>query len=578
VQYDQPPAPSLLSSLIDLSLQIGVGLIIVIAFGIMLARFYRRATPERAFVRTGLRGATAFIAGGGMVLPVIHEVRYVGLKTLKLVVDRRGMDALITNDSRRADVQAEFYVRVSPTTEAVRTAARTLGERTLAPDELKELIEGKFIDGLRSVAATMPLQQLHEKRSDFVSQVQNTVASDLEQNGLELESVSLTYLDQTDAKHLDPNNTFDAKGLTLLTMETEEKKRERNQIEEATRVDIAQRKAAADKEEFTINQDRAEAEATSKAAVARKQAEAHASEAEAESESQRRSKEAEVLTKRRVERAEIERQQEIESASIDKQRAIEIAEQESQIAVAEKSKAVSQARAEAEAARATQVKAEEQVITERQRAEAERVKEIAVLKATEEAEVRAVGVRVAAEAEKEAADDHAEAVRIETEAEAMKIERLGQAGKSRALAEAEGRRAQIEAENLLSEQIIEYKLREETLRVLPAVMAEAVKPAERISNISIVDMGGMALGGGGGSSGGEAGGQNGGMPDQVLGAILRHRAMAPFVDHLIREAGLPEKLAGDGGKALADLLARKTQAEPEADDTDDAASAKPKNA
>ncbi|WP_193182269.1 flotillin family protein [Nisaea sediminum] len=535
---------SMIDSLISTATPILAGIVVVLAFGIMFTQFYRRASPERAFVRTGLKGAKAFISGGGLVLPIIHEIRYVNLRTLKLLVDRRGGDAMITNDNRRADVQAEFYVRVSPTDDAVRTAARTLGERTLEPERLKELIEGKFIDGLRSVAATMSLQQLHEKRTDFVKEVQNTVAADLEQNGLELESVSLTYLDQTDITFLDPNNTFDAKGLTLLTKETEEKKRERNQIEEMTRVDIASRKADADKQEFTINQDRAEAEAAAKAQIARKQSEADATEAEAKAEAERRSQEASVMANRKIKAAEIASQQEIEAAEIAKKREIDIAEQEAQITLAEKSKAVSQAEAEAQIARAEQVKAEEAVITERQRAEATRVKEIAVIKATEEAEVQATGVRVSAQAEKDASVDLADAIRIETDAKAGQIERLGQAEKSRLLSEAEGREAQIRAENQLSSQIIEYRLREETIRVLPVIMAEAVKPAEKISNISIVDMNGLGVGG----SGGEAVAAGGGLPDQVLGAVLRHRAFAPFVDHMLKESGL--SVVGPDGSPL----------------------------
>jgi uncharacterized membrane protein YqiK len=53
-------------------------------------------------------------------------------------------------------------------------------------------MEGKFVDALRAVAAEMGMEELHEKRTDFVQKVQNAVKADLEKNGLELETVSLT--------------------------------------------------------------------------------------------------------------------------------------------------------------------------------------------------------------------------------------------------------------------------------------------------------------------------------------------------------------------------------------------------
>ena len=71
--------------------------------------------------------------------------------------------------------------------------------------------------------------------------MQTTVSSDLELNGLELESASLTKLDQTDTKYFNPNNAFDAEGLTALTKITEAKRQERNQTVRKAEVTIAHR-------------------------------------------------------------------------------------------------------------------------------------------------------------------------------------------------------------------------------------------------------------------------------------------------------------------------------------------------
>ena len=126
-------------------------------------------------MRTGLGGQKVIMDGGAIVLPVFHERVLVNMNTLKLEVMRRERESLITKDRMRVDVTAAFFVRVQQTAEAVSTAAQTLGTRTLAPEALKSLVEDKFVDALRATAATMTIQELQDKRRDFVQAVQNAV-------------------------------------------------------------------------------------------------------------------------------------------------------------------------------------------------------------------------------------------------------------------------------------------------------------------------------------------------------------------------------------------------------------------
>ena len=51
-------------------------------------------------------------------------------------------------------------------------AAQTLGTRTTRVEEVKKLIESKFVDVLRAVAAEMTMTEMHEQRADFVQKVQ----------------------------------------------------------------------------------------------------------------------------------------------------------------------------------------------------------------------------------------------------------------------------------------------------------------------------------------------------------------------------------------------------------------------
>ena len=230
----------------------GVILIALVTIGLILARLYQRASKEMSFVRTGFGGQKVIMSGGAIVLPVLHETIQVNMNTLRLEVRRANEAALITKDRMRVDVQAEFYVRVKPTAESVADAAQTLGRRTTNPQMLKELVEGKFVDALRAVAAAMDMEELHEQRVDFVQRVQQVVLEDLRKNGLELESVSLTSLDQTSQQYFNPQNAFDAQGLTKLTQEIEARRKQRNDIEQETAVLIQMKNLEAERQSLEI--------------------------------------------------------------------------------------------------------------------------------------------------------------------------------------------------------------------------------------------------------------------------------------------------------------------------------------
>src|SRR5437667_356012 len=229
---------------------------IVVAIGVWLLNWlYLRSSKERAFVRTGLGGQKVVMNGGAFVLPIVHEVVPVNMNTLRLEVSRGRDKALITKDRMRGGVLSEFYVRVKAGPEAIASAAQTLGQRTLEPETLKELVEGKFVDALRTVAAEMTMEEMHEKRGEYVKRVKSVVAADLLQNGLELETVSLTQLDQTGMEFFNPSNAFDAEGLTRLTEQIERRKKIRNDIEQDTMIQVRNKNLETERQALDIDRE-----------------------------------------------------------------------------------------------------------------------------------------------------------------------------------------------------------------------------------------------------------------------------------------------------------------------------------
>jgi uncharacterized membrane protein YqiK len=508
-------------------------LAVLLFIGLVLGRLYRRATREISLVKTGAGGKKVIMDGGVIIVPLLHEVSPVNMKTLRLEVQRSGEAALITKDRMRVDVGVEFYVSVMATEEGIARAAQTLGDRTFDVEQLREMIEGKLIDGLRAVAAQMTMDGLHENRADFVQEVQNAVSEDLLKNGLSLESVSLTALDQTPFEALDENNAFNAVGMRKLAEVIAVSKKERAQIDAEAEVEVRRAAMEAERQKLLIEQDEAQAriEQTQKVETLRVAQEAEI--AARTEDSVRETERARIAREEAIRAAEIERERKIRDAEIAKEREIEVAEQERQIIIAQKSEEESRARASADLARAEATKATEAVATAREVAEAERHKQIALIEATREAERQATAIRLAAQAEKEAAADRAEARREEAQAEADALNIRAEAKKNDMLAEAEGKRAIVEADNALSAAQIRMKVDMARIETMPSIISEMVKPAEKIDSIKIHQVGGI----GAGSTGGAA---NSDKPvvNQALDSIMGMAVQMPALKKLGEELGL----------------------------------------
>ena len=521
-------------------------LAIVVAVVVWLLHWlYLRSSKERAFVRTGLGGEKVVVDGGAFVLPILHDVIPVNMNTLRLEVVRGRDKSLITKDRMRVDVIAEFYVRVAADSTSVAAAAQTLGLRTLEPERLKELIEGKFIDALRTAAADMTMEELHEKRGAYVKRVREAVAEDLTKNGLELEAASLTQLDQTGMEYFNPSNAFDAEGLTRLTEQIERRKKQRNDVEQDTMIAIRNKNLEAEKLSLQIDKEsefaRIEQMQDVEFARARQRSELSTERAERE----RESESAQILARQSIESARIQSDQTIEqerirkeqalqSIEIERRKALELAEQQRAIAIAKESKQHSEALAQADNARALAVAAEEKVFTTREVEIANRRKEIELIATQQDIERETMRIVQTADAENTASTSRGLAMRAlaEAEADADKIRSMAQ--KIRAEVEAEALSLMNHAHNTLSPEARASALRMRLVEKAEAIIRESVRPMERIEGIKIMHVDGL---GGGGHSGGDGNGQAG-FADGIVNSALRFRAQAPIVDQLLKEIGL----------------------------------------
>jgi len=630
-------------------------------FVYLLHWLYRRSSKEVSFVRTGLRGEKVVISGGAFVLPIIHNITSVGMRTLRIEVKRGGDKSFITKNRMRVEIVAEFYVRVTPTKEAVSIAAGTLGKRTMEPESLRDLVQGRFVDALGIVAAKMSMEEIQEKRGEYIKAVKVIVAESLGSTGLELEAVSLTSVDQAGLEVFDPSNVFDAEGLTQLTEQIEAGKKKRNDIEQDTTIRIRSKNLEAEQRALEIDQEREfsrlfqereiakqrdkertemaiesakqerlaeEARITSeeeveKARIKQKdtieverslreheltlqieerkklrneverqteidikeknlEAEIRSLEIKKENEFARLKQEEEVASQRakqkaevlkvesdryiEAEEAQIKAQEEVKKLEINQQRVIEITriendqqaqaseiqkrknleleEKNRELEVIAKTVEVLNALKTKDHARAQAVVAEEQVLSAQEVEVAERDKKLQLINAEKEGESEAIQITTLARAEKEAAQEREQAEKHTSLANKLRYE-----------IDAAGKMMLNEAENVRSDENRQSDLRMELARNLDSIIREAVKPMENIDDIKIYELNGMP-GFNSNSANPDFVGPNpnggGGLPENVVNAAMRYRAQVPFIDHLLDEIGMSPNEIGNIKNLLGD--------------------------
>lgn len=309
---------------------------ILAAFAAAVIR-YRIPKADVALVRTGGSKEKINITKGLWVNTIIHEIKAISLNTMRIEVIREGTEALITYDFNRGDVEVVFYLKVEPIEDHVLRAAQALGDKSMTPETVRELIEPKLEGALRSVAAESEIQDLLQKRQEFADKVQEACGEDLEtQNGLTLETVSIIRVDQTPVDTLDAENRFDAVGIREITEITADQYREKVDIEQRKEVAVVQIEVSARIEKLEAEQEQAWAESDQQKNIAIYAAEREAETLKFQFEMEQSVQEREYEMKQEVERARITQEQVVQEREIEMNRDVEVARVQQEQIVAER--------------------------------------------------------------------------------------------------------------------------------------------------------------------------------------------------------------------------------------------------
>jgi flotillin len=533
--------------------QLAGGLVSAVAVGFLvfmgaMARFLKRPSPSEAIIRIGRASTEVFIGRAAWIVPVLHRAATLSLSTIGLTIRRASHEALVTKDYISTNLSAEFYIRVEPAEDDVKKAARTIGidEGHASAEAIRkksqELLEPKLVGALRAVAAQNDFLALHMNREHFAQEVSKALREDLGRNGFTLESVTITELAQTPLAEMRADDIFGASGRETVTntvvqkniavkRKIQEEAERTAEIEREQQINVAQqgrlmREGKAREEEAAVKAEIAQQEAISTRDLQRQSAIA-----------------VEKARKEMTEQtAEIGKQKAVEAAQVEKTKTIEAAKFDREITLTMKAKQSAEADAQRANAQALKAKAEQEVTTVGEVAQAEREKQVAIVAAQKAAEQERIQADVDAYKMKVEAEMNAASIKIRAAADAdaatkqaESITRLAEANREAGLKEADVQREKLAAANSKSRELLIQETVLKLLEVAPSVVRELVKPAERIGEIKVLQLGGL-----GGMSGGTGAGQGaqlpmlGGALGPIMQTILQSSVMMPAFKEMMK--------------------------------------------
>ena len=453
---------------------LAIGAVVLLAmFGIpiFLTKVYQRVDQGQALIINKPSG-TKVTFNGGIVIPVFYRAEYMDISLKTIEIDRRGKEGLICMDDIRADIKVTFFVRVNPTTEAVRKVAESVGcARASDQETLEKLFQAKFSEALKTVGKQLEFEQLYTQRDKFRDQILKAIGDDL--NGYSLEDAAIDYLEQTPVGELDEHNILDARGIEKITKLTEDKRVETTKLRNKAKKDVELDNLETNKALFRYQKEEAEEEAEKQKAItvvqAQKKAEAEKVKAEELAKEHTARLEAEEKVKVRAigkERAELlaekdrERAVSVEAEKVERDKQVEIIAREREVALQSiaKDKEVEAERKEIAEIVRDRVAVDKTVAEEEERIkdlqvimEAERTKKAQVIGAEAEAEKRLIVDIKAAEAAEEAAKHKAKQRIVEADAELDASDRIAKAK----IRMAEGVQAEAAAQGLAEVRVAE---------------------------------------------------------------------------------------------------------------------------
>ncbi len=425
---------------------------IVIAVAILLVLLlmgYVKAPPDQAYIISGLKKDGKILIGrAGIKIPFFERLDklYLG----QMTVDIKTEQSVPTNDFINVNVDAVAKVRISPTPEGIKLAAKNFLNKK-AVDITRDL-QDSLQGNMREIIGTLSLKEINTDRDSFSDQVMQKASKDMDKLGIEILSCNIQNVTDENGliRDLGADNTSLIKKNAAIAKAQADR-------------DVAIAQAEADK---AAN----EARVLSDTEIARMNNELEIKKAELKIISDTKKAEADAAYTIQQQ----EQQKSIETATVNAQiakaeRDAELKKQEVEIA---KQKLDAEIRAQADAQRYRMEQEAQADLFKRQKdAEAKRYEE----------EQAAEAAKKAAEAAKYAKEQEAAGIAAVGKAEAQAIQ-------AKALAEAEGIDRKAEAMKKYGQ----AAMVEMVMQALPDIARNVAEPLSKVEKITMYGEGNSA--------------------------------------------------------------------------------------
>ena len=177
----------------NLGLPIAVifAILFVFVFLIILIKRYKRCPSDRILVVYGKVGggqsAKCIHGGAAFIIPVIQDYQFLDLTPISIEVN---LVNALSKQNIRVNVPSRFTIGVSTEPGIMQNAAeRLLG---LGQNEIQELAQEIIFGQLRLVVASMDIEEINSDRDKFLTNISQSVESELKKVGLKLINVNIT--------------------------------------------------------------------------------------------------------------------------------------------------------------------------------------------------------------------------------------------------------------------------------------------------------------------------------------------------------------------------------------------------
>ncbi len=158
---------------------------------IVLIKRYKRCPSDRILVVYGKVGggqsAKCIHGGAAFIVPVFQDYEFLDLTPISIEVN---LINALSKQNIRVNVPSRFTIGISTEPGVMQNAAeRLLG---LGQNEIQELAQEIIFGQLRLVVASMDIEEINNDRDKFLTNISQSVESELKKVGLKLINVNIT--------------------------------------------------------------------------------------------------------------------------------------------------------------------------------------------------------------------------------------------------------------------------------------------------------------------------------------------------------------------------------------------------